>query len=77
MVSVPASHIYVRHLSDPGGFDTVTHIKSLRANMDPLPVLDALVPVVAALPQAVLRIDVHDEISTPVITGMRPGWGRR
>ena len=46
-------------------FIVAVHVKSLRANMDPLPVLDALVPVVAALPQAVLRIDVHDEIFDP------------
>ena len=30
--------------------------------MDLLPVMDALVPVVAALPDAVLQLDVHDEI---------------
>ena len=38
------------------------HAKSVRANMDLLPVLDTLVPVVEALPDAILRLDVHDEI---------------
>jgi hypothetical protein len=33
--------------------------------MDPLPVVDALVPMLAALPDAVLQIDVHDEIFDP------------
>ncbi|KRD06106.1 hypothetical protein ASE48_16595 [Mycobacterium sp. Root265] len=38
------------------------HVKSLRANMDPLAILDTLVESVTALPGAVLQIDVHDEI---------------
>jgi hypothetical protein len=41
------------------------HAKSLRANMDPLPVVDALVDIVSVLPHAVLQIDVHDEIFDP------------
>ena len=41
------------------------HVKSLRANMDPLPIVDALVDIVPALPHAILRIDVHDEIFDP------------
>lgn len=41
------------------------HAKSLRANMDPLPVIDALGAAVAELPGAVLRVDVHDEIFDP------------
>ncbi|UMB72147.1 glycosyltransferase family 1 protein [Mycobacterium paraterrae] len=43
-------------------FTVGVHAKSLRANMDPLPVLDALVKIVAALPCGELRINVHDEI---------------
>jgi hypothetical protein len=43
-------------------FVVAVHAKSVRANMDLLPVLDALVPVVAELPGAVLRLDVHDEV---------------
>jgi glycosyltransferase involved in cell wall biosynthesis len=38
------------------------HAKSLRANMDPLPVIDALAVALAELPGAVLQVDVHDEI---------------
>ncbi len=41
------------------------HAKSLRANMDPLPVVDALGAAVAELPGAVLQVDVHDEIFDP------------
>ena len=35
---MPASHIYVRHLSDPGGFDTVTRLR------DPVPADGRKVP---------------------------------
>jgi hypothetical protein len=41
------------------------HVKSLRANMDPFPVLDALAETVAELDGAVLQINVHDEIFQP------------
>ncbi|ODQ99818.1 hypothetical protein BHQ21_24955 [Mycobacterium sherrisii] len=41
------------------------HAKSLRANMDPLPVVDALTDILSALPHAVLQINVHDEIFDP------------
>jgi hypothetical protein len=41
------------------------HAKSLRANMDPLALLDTLVDSIADLPDAVLQIDVHDEIFDP------------
>jgi hypothetical protein len=41
------------------------HVKSLRANMDPFPVLDTLVETVATLDGAILQIDVHDEIFEP------------
>jgi len=41
------------------------HAKSLRANMDPIPVIDALTAAVAELPCAVLRVDVHDEVFNP------------
>ncbi|MDT5189606.1 MAG: hypothetical protein QOG79_6478 [Mycobacterium sp.] len=48
-----------------GQFVVAVHAKSVRANMDPLTVLDALVPVVAELSGAVLRLDVHDEVYQP------------
>ena len=51
------------------------HAKSLRANMDPLPVLDALVPIVAAFPGAILQIDVHDEIFDPANHWFAPQTG--
>ena len=38
------------------------HVKSLRANMDPFPVLNTLAATVAQLSDAVLQINVHDEI---------------
>lgn len=41
------------------------HAKSVRANMDPLPVVDVLVEIIAALPSAELQINVHDEIFQP------------
>jgi hypothetical protein len=41
------------------------HVKSLRANMDPFPVLDTLVDTISSLPGAILQIDVHDEIFEP------------
>jgi hypothetical protein len=47
------------------GFVVGVHVKSLRANMDPFPVLDTLVRTVADLPGAILQIDVHDEIFDP------------
>jgi hypothetical protein len=52
-----------RHADDR--FVVGVHAKSLRANMDPLPVVDALVDIVSALPEAVLQINVHDEIFDP------------
>ena len=46
-------------------FVVAVHAKSVRANMDLPPVLDALVPVIEALPDAVLQIDLHDEVFEP------------
>lgn len=41
------------------------HVKSLRANMDPFPVLDTLVDTLGDLEGAILQINVHDEIFEP------------
>lgn len=41
------------------------HAKSLRANMDPLPLLRALVDVLPCLPDARLRLDVHPDVLDP------------
>ena len=43
-------------------FVVAVHVKSLRANMDPFPVLETLAATVADLPDTVLQINVHDEI---------------
>jgi glycosyltransferase involved in cell wall biosynthesis len=41
------------------------HAKSMRANMDPLPVVDALVKIVAALPGGEVHVNLHDEVFDP------------
>ncbi|WP_082971437.1 glycosyltransferase [Mycobacterium sp. 852002-51971_SCH5477799-a] len=41
------------------------HAKSLRANMDPLPIVQALTVILSSLPDATLQVDVHDEIFDP------------
>jgi hypothetical protein len=43
-------------------FVVAVHAKSVRANMDLVPVMDTLVPVVQTLPDAELQLNVHDEI---------------
>ncbi len=47
------------------GFVVGLHLKSLRASMDPIPVLDTLAKVVPALPEGRLRVDVHTDVMTP------------
>lgn len=44
------------------GFVIGVHMKSLRASMDPMPVIDALANQVTAWPDATLQVNVHDEI---------------
>jgi hypothetical protein len=51
------------------------HAKSLRANMDPLAVVDALVDIVSVLPNALLQIDVHDEVFDPTNHWFAPRAG--
>jgi hypothetical protein len=51
------------------------HAKSLRANMDPLALLDTLVDGIAELPDAVLQINVHDEIFDPTNHWFAPAAG--
>jgi glycosyltransferase involved in cell wall biosynthesis len=41
------------------------HFKSLRASMDPLPVVEVLAKVVPQLSHARLRVDVHTDVMTP------------
>jgi hypothetical protein len=40
------------------------HAKSLRANMDPLPLIDALVEALPGMPGARLRVDAHTDVMT-------------
>lgn len=51
------------------------HAKSLRANMDPLTVVDALAGIISELPCGVLQIDVHDEIFDPANHWYAPDRG--
>lgn len=44
------------------------HLKSLRASMDPVPVVELLAKLVPGLRSARLRVDVHTDVMTP---GMR------
>ena len=48
------------------------HVKSLRASMDPLRVLPALVDTVSALPDTVLQVNAHDELMEPRGRCFRP-----
>lgn len=41
------------------------HLKSLRAGMDPAPVVEVLAKLVPTLPGARLRLDVHTDVVTP------------
>ncbi|GAB3870302.1 glycosyltransferase family protein [Terrabacter terrigena] len=47
------------------GFVIGVHVKSLRAGMDPLPVVDQVVEVLGDLPGARLRVDAHTDVMTP------------
>ncbi|MFH8469970.1 glycosyltransferase family 1 protein [Streptomyces sp. NPDC017991] len=56
--------------------DTFTvglHAKSIRANMDPLPVARVLADALSELPDAVLRVDCHPEIDDPARHWYAPG----
>ncbi len=47
------------------GYVVGVHLKSLRAGLDPLPVVDVLAKTLAELPDARLRLDVHTDVMTP------------
>jgi glycosyltransferase involved in cell wall biosynthesis len=51
-----------RPRSKQTSFVVAVHAKSVRANMDPLPVMDTLIAVIEALPNTVLQLDIHDEV---------------
>ncbi len=44
------------------GFVIGVHAKSLRANIDPLPIIGPLLDALPSLPRATLRLDVHPEL---------------
>jgi glycosyltransferase involved in cell wall biosynthesis len=47
------------------GFVIGVHAKSLRASMDPLPVIEEIVATLPDLPGARLRVDAHTDVMTP------------
>jgi glycosyltransferase involved in cell wall biosynthesis len=49
------------------------HAKSLRPNMDPLPLVDVIVESLPELPDARLRIDMHDNLFDPTDHWYAPG----
>ncbi len=59
------------------GFVVGVHAKSVRANMDPLAVTDALAQIVAEIPSATLRVDLHDEVFDPQSHWYEPNIGQR
>lgn len=54
------------------GFVVGVHVKSLRASMDPLPVIDEIVAALPTLPGARLRVDAHTDVMTPAFTRFSP-----
>lgn len=54
-----------RHRRPTDTFVVGLHAKSVRANMDPAPVARVLADVVAELPDARLRLDVHCDVFQP------------
>ncbi|MEW2166658.1 glycosyltransferase [Streptomyces sp. NPDC007084] len=56
-----------------GRFVVGVHAKSIRPNMDPLPVVKVLADALADLPDAVLRVDCHPDIDDPASHWYAPG----
>ncbi|GAA2541481.1 hypothetical protein GCM10010409_15350 [Mycolicibacterium diernhoferi] len=73
---VLASPWIARDRAPSSEFVVGVHVKSLRANMDPLAILDTLTQTVSELPKAFLQIDVHDEIFDPDSHWFAPETGR-
>lgn len=71
------------HVVEPAGlvrprpardrFTVGVHAKSIRPNMDPLPVTRVLAHALSELPDAMLRIDCHPEIDDPESHWYAPG----
>ena len=49
------------------------HVKSLRANMDPLPVIETIADTLPAMPGARLRVDAHTDVMRHRATRTAPG----
>ncbi|WP_092808560.1 glycosyltransferase family 1 protein [Rhodococcus globerulus] len=67
---LPHPHVIAPEMFDLPRSETPTftvgvHVKSLRPNMDPFPVLDTLSETIKTLPGARLRINVHNELLNP------------
>lgn len=54
------------------GFVVGVHVKSLRASMAPLPVIDELAAARTRLPGMVIRVDAHTDVMTPGFTKYAP-----
>lgn len=63
----------VRPRPERDTFTVGMHAKSIRPNMDPLPVARVLADAVAELPDATLRVDCHPEIDDPASHWYAPG----
>jgi hypothetical protein len=50
------------HRTATGGFVVGVHAKSVRASMDPLPVIQALAGVVPAIPGGRLQVNIHHDV---------------
>ena len=62
---VPTGWLERPRPSASGEFVIGIHAKSLRANMDPIPLVEALLDALPTLPGAVLRVDAHTDVMTP------------
>lgn len=59
--------------ADP--FVVGVHAKSVRANMDPLPVIRTLLDAAESCDDVIVRVDVHDEIFDPDDHWFNPAFG--
>ena len=55
------------------GFVLGVHVKSLRANMDPLPVIATIADALPAMPGARLRVDAHTDVMSHRAARTAPG----
>lgn len=69
MHHIQRARIDIQHDRDHAEYRIGLHLKSLRANMNPIPVIGALLDAINGLPNAVLQIDGHRDLLEP--TGPR------